>query len=654
MDYFENTHADKERIINMADTIKKLLMGCGVALLFFILVELILMAFGIVPLFERTDPSVGFSGYAPLFVKHTEASGEQVYKTAHNQLRWFNLQVFPVIKADSTTRIFCVGGSTTYGRPYNDMTSFCGWLRQFLPAIDPSRRWEVINAGGISYASYRVVRLMKELAEYEPDLFIVYSGHNEFLESRTYNKFLKLPKFVQSLGVLASHLRIYSVLNDIIYPTNTILTTEVKPLLDNSVGPEDYHRDDERRDAIIKDFKTNLLRMTNIAERAGAKMILVTPASNIRDFSPFKSEPSQYLSDADVKQINMFKDLVNSALQKEDHIRAVSVAENALALDGRDADLLYHYAQSLYALERINEARTAFTQARDEDICPLRALTPISAIVSTVAQDKNTGFIDYDRIVNEQSVNGIPGSELFLDHVHPTIEGNKLLALAIIEEMKQEEIVSPVASWNESLIATISKNLMDNLDEKDHAMALRNLSKVLAWAGKTEESERLISLALDIIPEDSETHSQKGALLMQSGNILAALEHYREATQLNPWDAEVRHTYGVLLSKQGHLREAQGEIETAIKLDPQLNKAHYDLGLVLQSLGKMKQAEAAYRIALKQDPDHAKTYNNLGIVLAEMGNVRSAFENFAKALELDPNNREAAANLARARKILDR
>ena len=47
-------------------------------------------------------------------------------------------------QAPETYRIFCLGGSTTYGRPYNDTTSFAGWLRELLPVADPQRRWEVI------------------------------------------------------------------------------------------------------------------------------------------------------------------------------------------------------------------------------------------------------------------------------------------------------------------------------------------------------------------------------------------------------------------------------------------------------------------------------------------------------------------------------
>jgi len=631
---------------------KNLVFGFGVTIVFFVLVELILMAAGVTPLYERTDPSVGFSGYAPLFLKHTEHNGEQFFETAHSKTEWFNMQSFPARKAQDVTRIFCIGGSTTYGRPYDDRTSFCGWLRLFLPAVDPSRRWEVINAGGISYASYRAARLMEELADYEPDLFIVYSGHNEFLESRTYNKLLKVPKFVRSFTVQASRTRLYSVLFDLIYERNEVLPTEVKALLDNAIGPDDYHRDDEMRDAILDDYQNSLVHMTQISERAGANMILVTPASNIGDFSPFKSESSPNLSTLDISKVDTLKRVVTTALNEGDHVYAEAIAREALVIDGRNAELLYLHAQALRALGRIDEARSAFIQSRDEDVCPLRALTPVPEIVADVARTKKTGFVDFASIVNDQSPNQIPGSELFLDHVHPTIEGNRLLALAIIQEMTQEGNVSQAATWNEALIAEISKELENSLDEKAHAMALRNLSKVLSWAGKHEEAERLINLAVATIPEDSETHTQKGRVLWIAGDREAAIVHYREAARLDPWNPRIHRGLGILLSELSRMAEARIELEEAIRLDPKLEHVYYDLGIVLQALGKMKQAEAAYRTAQKLDPNHAQAYNNLGVILAQSGNLTAASEQFTEALRLDPDNEDAAVNLARAHKAL--
>lgn len=635
-----------------SDFVKNLATGCGVAIVFFILIELILMAVGVKSMYERTDPAVGFAGYAPLFLKHTQPNGEEIFSTAPNKMEWFNMQSFPAKKNENVTRIFCIGGSTTYGRPYDDRTSFCGWLRRFLPAVDPTRKWEVINAGGVSYASYRAARLMEELEDYEPDIFIVYSGHNEFLESRTYNKLLKVPKFLRSLAVLASRTRIYSLLSDLINKRNAILPTEVTALLDHSVGPEDYHRDDEKRDAILDDYQTSLTRMAHISERTGTKLIFVTPASNIGDFSPFKSEPSYNLSVLDISQVDTLKHAVTTALKEGDQVRAESIAREALAIDGRDPELLYLHAQALRSLGRIDEARIAFTQSRDEDVCPLRALTPVREIVADVARTENTGFVDFVDIINEQSPDGIPGSELFLDHVHPTIEGNRLLALSILQEMRQEGIVSQTATWNEDLIAEISFELENGLDKKTHAIALRNLSKVLMWGGKEEEAKRLVNLAVSMIPKDSEAHAQEGILLWRAGDREAAVVHLREAARLDPRNAIIHHKLGILLSELNRMTEAYAELEEAIRLHPKLAYAYYDLGIVLHALRKDKQAEIAFRTSLKLYPNHADSYNNLGMLLGRSGNHKEASELFAKALQLDPDNEVAAANLARARKAL--
>jgi Flp pilus assembly protein TadD len=243
---------------------------------------------------------------------------------------------------------------------------------------------------------------------------------------------------------------------------------------------------------------------------------------------------------------------------------------------------------------------------------------------------------------------------LFLDHVHPTIEGNKLLAVAIVQEMTRQGIVSPVATWNDAAIAEISEQLENSLDEQTHAMALKNLSRVLMWAGKHEEAERLINRVVATTSEDGETHFHKATLLRRAGNSEAALFHYQEAARLSPWNAAVHQGFGVLLSELGRKAEARTKLETAIRLDPTRVEAHYDLGIVLESFRDYRKAEIAYRTVLKLDPSHADAHNNLGIIFAKRGDFAAATEQFTEALRIDPNHRNANANLTRARKAQSR
>jgi hypothetical protein len=214
--------------------------------LFFGFLEGVLAIVGVRPMLMHEDPFVGFVSNVPLFVPEMNSAGRQILSTAANKQRHFNRQQFYKKKPTGTYRIFCLGGSTTYGRPYNDATSFAGWLRELLPSADPRRRWEVINAGGISYASYRVARLMNELVLYEPDLFIIYSGHNEFLEERSYGALRDAPGAIKSTAALLARTRTWAAMSLMMKRMNVVssskpdqrvrLTGEVDTLLEN-FGP---------------------------------------------------------------------------------------------------------------------------------------------------------------------------------------------------------------------------------------------------------------------------------------------------------------------------------------------------------------------------------------------------------------------------------
>jgi hypothetical protein len=247
---------------------------------------------GVLPLSQRRDSSVGFTGNVPLFL---EENSQRI--TNPLKLSYFNNQSFASKKSAGTTRVFCLGGSTTFGHPYDDSTSFCGWLRRMLQHVAPLR-YEVVNCGGVSYASYRIALMMDELVRYQPDLFIVYCGHNEFLEERTYGD-QRNPGVVDRIGRAVSSLRISGLFDRLASRTPrdekaaNRLAAEVDVILDHTNGPESYHRDLVQRAGVIGHYRESLTRIVALARASGAQVILVKPESNIRHFSPFKSERSK-------------------------------------------------------------------------------------------------------------------------------------------------------------------------------------------------------------------------------------------------------------------------------------------------------------------------------------------------------------------------
>ena len=439
-------------------------------LVFFLLLEGGLALFGIKPVLKTEDPFVGFASNAPLFAPAPGPRGSQWLVTAQNKRGYFNVQGFPQTKAPGTYRIFTLGGSTTYGRPYDDKTSFSGWLREFLPMADSQRNWEVINAGGISYASYRVAHLMEELINYQPDLFIIYTGHNEFLEERTYGQIRDMSPLVRNTVSVLNKTRTWSAMNSAmkslgLHPQQEeakrdTLGARVDTILDLTVGLDHYKRDDTLRENILEHYRLSLERMVALARSVGAEVIFVTPASSQNDCTPFKSQHTPGLEPSAQQRTEQMLAQAKEAMRTEAWQKALDILETAAAEDPRHAELQYRRGQALLALGRFDEAKDAFRIASDEDICPLRALTPMNQIVKDVASEQQVALVDYVEILERQmqAKKGypIPGAELFLDHVHPTIEGHKILAVALLQKMIDQGLVQPGANWNDQAIAKVA------------------------------------------------------------------------------------------------------------------------------------------------------------------------------------------------------
>ena len=242
------------------------------------LLEGLLAVAGIVPLSRTDDPFVGFD-HQPLFERRDTTPPS--FETRPQKLPWFNDQSFPAEKSPRTLRIFCLGGSTTYGRPYRDATSFSGQLRKLLQLALPGQSIEVINAGGVSYASYRVERLCRELMRHQPDAVIVYTGHNEFLEQRTYAPLKEMSQWRRRATGWLSHTRIFAAMHRAsaapLAPAN--LSSEVEAMLDGVVGLEAYQRENLHREEVLAHFRWNLRRLAQRTSDANVPLVLVAPAA---------------------------------------------------------------------------------------------------------------------------------------------------------------------------------------------------------------------------------------------------------------------------------------------------------------------------------------------------------------------------------------
>ncbi len=455
--------------------------------------ELICRANGWGRVEEASDPFVGFAAERPLFSLN-EAT--QRFEIDRSRQAYFRPDSFAAAKGETEFRIFCLGGSTVQGRPYAIETSFTTWLELSLQTADDRRDWQVINCGGVSYASYRLAPIMRELLAHRPDLFIVYTGHNEFLEDRSYRSVKQTPRLIARLHGWSSRWQFYNLCRytwlswkapvDVggMSQRDTqagrgraLLKLEVDALLDYRGGLDDYHRNDAWHRDVAAHFEFNLHRMVAMARQANVPLILVNPTSNLKDCPPFKFTNLETLSPLRRSQ---FGQLWEKAKDERQLDRRAALLQEAITIDDRHAGAHYLLGNTLLLQHKPALARQAFIRAAEEDICPLRMTIPLNAALARVAEQTRTPLVDVQGLFESHTPDQITGDKMLLDHIHPTISGHQLIANALLEQMVTERLVTPQADW-ESGRERLFREHLATLDAIYYAKGKQRLEGLMRW-----------------------------------------------------------------------------------------------------------------------------------------------------------------------------
>ncbi len=429
------------------------------------------------------DPYVGFTAVHPLFVKND--AGDR-YEIAKSRLKYFARDSFPVVKSPNAFRIFCVGGSTVQGRPYSIETSFPTWMKLGLSAANPDRDWEVINCGGISYASYRLVPIVEECLQYEPDLIILCEGHNEFLEDRTYVSLKHSSPIVTAFREVAGSSRLLTLARTALRPDNDtsatkrfVMPEDADALLNYRNGLRAYHRDPAWAAGVTEHFELNLRRMVDICRKRGVPVLLVLPTSNLADCPPFKSQHADGLSPEQFDEWNMLREEAHIAC-RENVPLAARLYEQMLAIDPEYAATYYQLGKVRETLGEFAQAREAFVRARDLDICPLRMTSALEERMRCVAADLKVSLLDAHQLLEQRSRHGILGGPLLCDRVHPSFEGHQMIADALIDQMAGAGFVKLPTSWEKAAHQAYQAHFK-SLEDSYFLKGRRTLETVEKW-----------------------------------------------------------------------------------------------------------------------------------------------------------------------------
>ncbi len=474
-------------------------------LLFIIIFEIFLRVFGLGEEFLNRDPFYGFNKPQPLFEAKETRGGITLYSSdVPWQLGQFNIQRFSMPKPENTFRIFFFGGSTVFGAPYWDPGSFPRLLEKGLSAVSPFQRFEVINAGGVGYASNRIRLLINESFEYDPDLIILYTGNNEFIEQQFYLKVLDQPEWVLKLRARLYRIRLYGVL------AGPVLRVRDKVLDEASTGRKFFEWEvpvekelinwsPERRVKVEMLFAWNLEQIITSCRQRNVPLMLINPAVNFRDFPPNLSDssvPKESYSPVQKELREGMNLLVGNQPEP-----ALEKFREALNTYPDDADAHFYIGQCYLRLGERALAYRAFSRAADEDRMPTRVTGPLRSVMKDKGSRHGVLYFSAQELFESMSPDGIPGDNLFFDNCHPLFHGNWMIAREIVRVLIDKDIIRQGGAWEQLFDRAISRYQAAFTDEY-LAMVYYRLALFLhQHINRPRRSRIMIERALQFKPE---------------------------------------------------------------------------------------------------------------------------------------------------------
>jgi tetratricopeptide (TPR) repeat protein len=132
--------------------------------------------------------------------------------------------------------------------------------------------------------------------------------------------------------------------------------------------------------------------------------------------------------------------------------------------------------------------------------------------------------------------------------------------------------------------------------------------------------------------------SGKGTVAYNSGDYVSALARYEEAVKQNPEDAESLSNLGQVLVRMQRTAEAVPYFERATALNPNRWAYRFNLARAQALLQRWDEAIASYRQAQALFPDDYATTFNLALTMHKKGDDKGAVAEYKKAIALSPED----------------
>ena len=338
------------------------------------------------------------------------------YFTVSENATHGNYELFSKEKKHGTFRIFVLGESSTVGFPYLHNGAFPRMLKYRLQFEYPAVNFEIINLSLTAVNSYTLNDFSRQLINYQPDAILIYAGHNEYygaLGVASSSSLGRNPILIRAMiackkfktGQLIFRLAAW------LKGTDKKTTDFTLTLMERMAHDQSISYNSTLYKQGIHQFDFNMTELLKLYQNHHIPVFLSNLVYNQKDIKPFISTKDKF-----------------------------------------SADRHYLLGNIAYAGKDYRSARYHYILAKDYDALPFRAPEMINILIKKyTAKGNGIFFVDAMHQFELHSPHGITDSTLLLEHVHPNLKGQRLIADAFYAELKKTRILPVQKNENQSI-----------------------------------------------------------------------------------------------------------------------------------------------------------------------------------------------------------
>ncbi|MEJ5261274.1 MAG: SGNH/GDSL hydrolase family protein [Ignavibacterium sp.] len=526
-------------------------------------------------------------------------------------------------KKENAFRVFVLGGSSTAGWPYVPNASFPRQLKRKLELLYPNNTIEVINLGISAINSYTLRDFIPAVLEQNPDLILIYAGHNEYYGAlgvgstvsigssrKLVNLYLWLYNFKTTQLLRDAISWVWGLFNK----TGEISEASNETLMSQMIGNSLIAFDSEEYKAGIEQFEGNLADIIEMIRNKNVPVIIGKLTCNLRDQKPF-----------------------------------VSIRNDKYP----PAEEVFNKANEELNKGNIPEAQNLFLLAKEYDALRFRAPQKINDVIDDVGSKYNVPVVDIDSVFRELSPYKLVGYNLTVDHLHPNIDGYRLIAETFYNQMKKSNLLPKGDRANISE-AQADSILAANFPFTALDSTLANFSIIVLtgqypFVPKGTPNYKMLNYKMSSIVDTiaaaifnkqikwETAHSKLAEYYLNKNDIDNFIREMEAIIAERPYYDVPYRTLSAYLIDKGYIERAIPYLKKldAIKSDFFSNKW---LGQVYLKLNDAKTSLPYLQKAVQyREADYQLWYNLAGAYYLN-GNVELAISSIERSLQLNPKN----------------